>query len=73
MVLFSYIQYTEMQYWFGSGSKYEDKINEHWHYIKEIGGEIRSKMPTLIYDTQALFIVSNILKQSSIETFIPIK
>ena len=29
MVLFSYIQYTEMQYWFGSGSKYEDKINEH--------------------------------------------
>ena len=39
MVLFSYIQYTEMQYWFGSGSKYEDKINEHWHYIKEIGGK----------------------------------
>lgn len=73
MVLFSYIQYMEMQYWFGSGSKYEDKINEHWHYIKEIGGrkKVKTANPNLWHT--ALFIVNNILKQSSIETFIPIK
>lgn len=49
MVLFSYIQYMEMQYWFGSGSKYEDKINEHWHYIKEIGGgnKVKNANPNL--------------------------
>ena len=28
-VLFIYIQYTEKQCWFGSGNKYDDKINEH--------------------------------------------
>lgn len=30
-------------------------------------------MPALIYDTQALFVVNNILKQNPIETFIHIK
>lgn len=42
-VLFIYIQYTEKQRWFGSGNKYEDKTNEYWHHIKEIGGKKKAK------------------------------
>lgn len=37
MALFIYIGIWEMQHWFGSGNKYEDKINEHWHDIEETG------------------------------------
>lgn len=64
-----------MQHWFGSGNKYEDKINEHWHYIEETRKKKkrRAKKPALIYDTQALFVVNNTLKQNPIETFIHIK
>lgn len=69
MVLFIYIGIWEMQYFFGSGNKYEDKINEHWHFIEEIGKK-ETKKPTWIYDTQALFVMNNILKQNPTETFI---
>lgn len=43
MVLVIYIGIWEMQHWFGSGNKYENKINEHWHYIEETGGKKRAK------------------------------
>lgn len=73
MVIFIYIGIWEMQHWLGSGNKYEDKINEHWHYTEETGKKEDQKKPALIYDIQALFAVNNILKQNPNETFIYIK
>lgn len=73
MVLVIYSGIWEMQDWFGSGNKYEDKINENWHYTEETGKKGDQKKPALIYDIQALFVVNNILKQNPNETFIYIK